>query len=483
MPTTSCAALPQPRSGPVPSLDFYPIVRGLLKAALGFYFNRIERFHAGRVPQSGPVLFAANHPNYLTDAFVIGASVPRKVNFVATVRLFEMAPIRWLFSRCGVIPINRAKDDPRAMRSVLETFESCYDALERQEAIAIFPEGITHDEPQLKTVKSGTARMALELEHRHGGRLGLQIVPVGLTFSAKDTYRSDVLVNFGEPIRVASFLSGYPEKKRECFQTLTAEIEQRIAALMLHLPVLERARVVEAVRRLYLDRLRVGNRVIHEPVPPQAGELRLVQAIATAVDFTCEHQPEKAASFVRKLDRYERWLKRLHLPEEDVVGLADQAKLPWLNIGRTLSGLVLAPVALFGLLHRWLPVALVEAGIRRFATQTPNQTRVGTTAMLTGLVSFGLIYGACVALVHGWVGWPFSLWYALALPVASLVAHYYVRGFRRWCARVRTGLILLRTPGAARRLQALRAELIAEIEAARWAVPTEIVDPAGKSRV
>src|SRR5881296_3200589 len=93
--------------------SLYRIVRGFLRLALGFYFSRIERFHAERVPLSGPVLFASNHPNSLTDAFVIAASVPRKVNFLGTIQLFRFKPLRWLLTRCGVIPINRVRDDPR----------------------------------------------------------------------------------------------------------------------------------------------------------------------------------------------------------------------------------------------------------------------------------------------------------------------------------------------------------------------------------
>src|SRR5512137_1891532 len=85
----------------------YCIGRWLLRASLAFYFTRIERFHSERVPLLGPVLFTSNHPNSLTDAFVIGTSVRRKVNFVATVQLFGVRPLKWLLTRCGVIPINR----------------------------------------------------------------------------------------------------------------------------------------------------------------------------------------------------------------------------------------------------------------------------------------------------------------------------------------------------------------------------------------
>src|SRR5690242_13754419 len=133
-------------------------MRGLISLAVGFYFRRIERFHAERVPAHGPVLFVSNHPSSLNDSFIIGTSVGRKVNFVGTVLLFRFTPLKWLLQHCGVIPINRVQDNARAMRSVMDTFEAVFRVLERGEAVAIFPEGITHDDPQLKEVKSGAAR-------------------------------------------------------------------------------------------------------------------------------------------------------------------------------------------------------------------------------------------------------------------------------------------------------------------------------------
>ncbi|HOW65599.1 MAG TPA: 1-acyl-sn-glycerol-3-phosphate acyltransferase [Candidatus Paceibacterota bacterium] len=117
----------------------YLVGRWVLAVGLGFYFARIERFHRERIPVKGSVLFTSNHPNSITDAFVIGISVPRKINFVATVRLFRFSLIRWLLTRCGVIPVNRKKDDPRAMRTVLDTFEACFSVLEKGEAVGIFP--------------------------------------------------------------------------------------------------------------------------------------------------------------------------------------------------------------------------------------------------------------------------------------------------------------------------------------------------------
>ena len=39
----------------------------------------------------------------------------------------------------------------------MDTFEAVFRVLEHGEAVGIFPEGVTHDDPQLKEVKPGAA--------------------------------------------------------------------------------------------------------------------------------------------------------------------------------------------------------------------------------------------------------------------------------------------------------------------------------------
>jgi glycerol-3-phosphate O-acyltransferase / dihydroxyacetone phosphate acyltransferase len=422
------------------------------------------RFHAERVPISGPVLFTSNHPNSLTDAFVIGASVPRKVHFVATVQLFRFRAARWLLLQAGVIPINRAKDDPRAMRSVMDSFEACFRVLEKGEAVGIFPEGITHDDPQLKAVKTGAARMALELEHRHGGSLGLHIVPVGLTFSDKVNYRSEVLVHFGEPLRVSDFLRDYPAKRHECIHALSADIEQRIKGLILHIPKLERFRIVRAVRRLYQDRITVAQRVLAHAAPVPVEEIHQTRTIARVVDFAFEHRPERAAAFVLRLDHYERLLGKLRLSDEDLA-LLPQGRERWQQSAVWVCmALVGAPLALYGWLHRWLPVRAIDSCKRSVSKRDPRPTSVSTAVILTGIAAFVVFYGIFVGIFHLFFGWPASLFYALSLPPAGLLAHYYVRELRRFRASLRATWLQLRAPAATRRLLEMRAHLIADIE-------------------
>ena len=455
-------------------LRFYDAVRWLIGLALGFYFRHIERFHPERVPAAGPILFTSNHPNSLTDSFVIGSALPRKINFVATVALFRIKPVKWLLRQCGVIPINRVKDDPKAMHTVAETFEACFRVLEQGEAVGIFPEGITYDDEQLKPVKSGAARLALELEHRHDGKLGLQIVPVGLTYSAKEKYRSDVLVNFGEPIRVADFLENYLEKRKECIARLTAQIEHGIQALIVHLPELAHGRVIAGVKRLYRDH-RISRLGTNYPGRQQgteelSAESRAVvmnQRIVEAVKSVFQTDPARAASFAAKLAVYERWLERLRISDNSLALASSPPRLVRQDLLWALLAFLGAPVALYGWVHRAIPYALVTWAASRFAEPGKKKAQRSTVAILGGIVVFGFFYGTFILIAQLLFGWPRSFWYGLSLPPASLAAHYYAREMRRFAASIRNTWLLAHAPFAARRLLRLRQELLDEIEFVR----------------
>jgi len=440
-------------------------VDALLRVMLGVYFRRRELFHAERVPLEGPVLFASNHPASVTDAFIIGTSVPRQVHFVATVQLFRIKPLAWLLRQCGIIPINRLKDDPRSMRSVIDTFEACFKVLEHGGAVGIFPEGISYDDSQLKMVKSGAARMALELEHRHRGALGLKIVPVGLTYSGKEQYRSEVVVQFGEPIDVAGFITGYETRRKEAISDLTAEIERRLQSLIVHLPKLGQARVVQALKRLYLERLKLGNKVVREALTPRAEELVLTRAIADAAEWAERSFPERFAALARRLAEYERLRARLKLPDDAME--QPEGKLWLRGLAWALAGVVGAPVALYGWVHRLLPTVLVRWVAGRWTDPAARKAQTPHASMLSGLVAFGVCYTLFVWLVSRWFGRTVTVWYALSLPVSGLIAHYYVLRLRRFADALRTVAILARAPFAARRLARMHAELLAEIEALR----------------
>src|SRR5207253_6590942 len=98
------------------------------------------------------------------------------------------------------LPVYRKQDMADTARN-RETFEQARELLARGGTLAICPEGTSHSEPSLKPLKTGAARIALGAASS-GAALDLQIVPAGLYYTAKTTFRSSALLYFGEPIRV-----------------------------------------------------------------------------------------------------------------------------------------------------------------------------------------------------------------------------------------------------------------------------------------
>ena len=438
----------------------------LVRLLLGVYFRRIEVFHAERVP-AGPVLFVANHPGSVTDAFVVRTSLPRRAHFLATAQLFRLKPLAWLLRHCSIIPLNRREDDPAAMRSVTDSFGAAYRVLDGGGGVVIFPEGVTYDDARLKVLKSGAARLALDYEQRRAGRGGLHLVPLGLTYSAKERFRSDVLVFFGEPITVANFLPQYTERRKECITGLTAKIARRLQALLVHQPQVEREHLVAAVKRLYLARLRLGNVVIDEPVAAMTEEVILTKTIVDAVDFAHREMPEHLAAFLIYLHRYERVLVQLHLPESAVEELAKHRHATPRILGLGALALLLFPVAAVGWLHWWLPSRLVEKISAHFLHPGKRKAQTAHSHMLAGLVVYSMFFAAYFALAFAWLGLTLAVLYALSLPVVGLVGHYYLLEVGRLAAAVRTTAVLLRAPLARRRVLRMRARLIREIETVR----------------
>ena len=109
----------------------YRFGRVLVQVAARAYFRRVEIQRADRMPPDGPVILAANHPQSITDALILGLATPRVVHFVAHSGLFRNPLIAALLRSAGVIPIHRSSDVPDAPAHNEASFAACTDVLRR----------------------------------------------------------------------------------------------------------------------------------------------------------------------------------------------------------------------------------------------------------------------------------------------------------------------------------------------------------------
>jgi 1-acyl-sn-glycerol-3-phosphate acyltransferase len=460
-----------------------------LKAAVkllvrGFY-RRIDVRGLARLPAEGPVLLTPNHPNSLMDSLVIGSVIARRVQFVAKHTLFTF-PLKPLLAWGGVIPIRRRQDlaeaklsEEEARAQNAETFKACFEVLDLGGVVGIFPEGITHDQPRLAPVKTGPARIALGAEERHGFALGLVVLPVGLHFPRKAAFRSDAVVVFGEPIRIAGWKDRHAADPRQAVRDLTAAIEEGLKALIPQVPEQD-VGLVSDVLGIYADRLPppTGTDV---PSPAEADRMRTRQVVA-AVARLRDADPALVARLGKDLRRYHRLLERL--------GLSDRI------LGRSLSGAALReeglprlallilgfPLALYGLLNNLLASRLAALSVRLFARKH-DQTMIALQRILGGLVGIPLTYALQGAAVrHLSRSWPVTAAYLATCPASGLFAWWYLRRLALTALTLEEGARLLTHRWLLLRLRRKRAGLRRELDEVQARYPAATPpDPAGAS--
>src|SRR4051794_18444561 len=175
------------------------VIHAVISIAIRLFFRRIEVVGVERVPREGPLLFVLNHPNGLVDPALVFVSMPRRVSFLAKSTLFDNPIGAFVLRTFEILPVYRRIDQHANLASNAVTFENCFELLRRGRCIAIFPEGISHNEPRLQRMKTGAARIALgAVSDRAEPATRLQIVPVGLYYTSKTSFRSEALIRYGE---------------------------------------------------------------------------------------------------------------------------------------------------------------------------------------------------------------------------------------------------------------------------------------------
>lgn len=221
---------------------------------LRIFFRRIEVIGAESVPRDGAVIFVLNHPSGLIDPALVFCALPRHATFLAKATLFEVPVVKWLVRAWAVLPVNRRVDASEvvvaAAASNDETFAKCHAILRRGGAVALFPEGVSHDFPYLLPIKTGAARIAIGTAA--DGRTDVLIIPVGIYYTSKTQFRSEALLYFGASVQapyVKLEADGTPP--RDAVQKLNEEIYQGLYGVTLNVESQERLADVRKAERLF----------------------------------------------------------------------------------------------------------------------------------------------------------------------------------------------------------------------------------------
>lgn len=392
------------------------LFRALFGIILRIFFRRIEVSGLERVPASGPVIFVLNHPNGLIDPAFLLCLAPRRVSFLAKAPLLRMPVIGFFARAFEAIPVHRRQDEGSDPSQNRETFETARAVLARGGTIAVFPEGASHSDPKLRPLKTGAARIALGAAE---ARTAPQIVPAGLYYRAKRTFRSAALLCFGDPIAVEPVvLAPGAEPPAGAVRELTARIERALSEVTLQAERVEVHGMVEQAQRL----VTALDDAPAQPLP-LVQEFELRRRLLLGYRIVAERWPERLAALRTRIDRYEAALAAAGLDPQRLA--PPPQSLSFVRVARYLakSLIVLAlllPSALFGtLVHypAYRAVGFVATGISKRAEDSLASIKV-----LAAMVLFPLTWAVVALGVWRWAGVRPAAIAVAVLPLAGYAA-------------------------------------------------------------
>jgi 1-acyl-sn-glycerol-3-phosphate acyltransferase len=456
-----------------------PLDRLLLvldRRVLRVFFREIEVVGLENVPSTGPFLLVSNHGNALVDAMLLYGFVPRSIRFLAKSTLWDHPVARYLVRLGGAIPVYRRQDIDADTRQNAGTFARAQEVLAAGSVIAIFPEGTSHDEPDLLPLKTGVARIALEAQERFGP-LGLRVVPVGLNFEAPDLFRSRVLVKIGESIEVAEA----PESGdgRERVRELIDEVEVALRRVTLNYRSWREAELLHCAAEVY------ARPAIEVPRREKlSDQFPLRKSFLAGYRELARQDPAIVADVFAVTGSYDRLLRRFRLEDRQVASSYPRAlvvrflvrSIWWLALWR--------PLAFVGVVFNWLPYKVPGWVTSHLELSTDQRA---TYKVLMSLVLFPLTWIAGGLVVSWWLGWLGGLGTLLLAPVSGYLALTFGETWRALRQESRAYLALKGRRGAAeelkRRRRAVYDEVSQLVRIYRDLRTTELADEASSPNV
>ncbi|HEX8144795.1 MAG TPA: lysophospholipid acyltransferase family protein [Pyrinomonadaceae bacterium] len=441
------------------------LVHAVVSIALRLFFRRIETSGVELVPETGPLVFVLNHPNGLIDPALVFCALPRRVSFLAKSTLFRIPVIAFLMRTMEALPLYRRVDAGEDLSRNQRTFAACHALLQQGRCIALFPEGISHSSTQLLPLKTGAARIALgaisiERDRQETTSPALRIIPVGLYYTSKTSFRSEALLRFGECLEVSPVeLDEEGQPPRDEVRQLSQRIEAALREVTLNVEDDRELEVVNKAEQLFsslyegmdmessitarfdfVRRFAAGRRRRRTAAPDSVDLLR--QRI---IQYEAELRSIGMTPENLSLSKHSRWYVFRHFLVRSVLLLM---LLPWSLMGATLH----------------LPAYLLCGLMARLYRTHGADDIASTVKILAAIVLMPLTWIAFTLLSYAFWGWraavpafPFVIVCGYAA-MRSLEELYDMRG---WYKAV---LILLRRRGLFLRLLLERRSLHREIE-------------------
>lgn len=413
------------------------VVVAIFSVALRLFFRRIETVNRDTVSKNEALIFVMNHPNGLIDPALVFVALPRKISFLAKSTLFRLPVISFLLRTVEALPLYRRIDAGEDVSKNQKTFELCQNLLQKGGAIALFPEGVSHNSPKLMLLKTGAARIALgAISVDQGDKpFDLKIVPVGLFYTSKTTFRSEALLHFGESFQVLPVeLDESGQPPREAVKDLTDKIEKALREVTVNAESEAELETANKAGELFSS--------VYEGI-------NFERTLADRFDFLKRYTTEKSKiqkdnledeNLKQRISKYENRLRELNIEPENLSLTQHSFWYVFRHFFlRTYLLLIFSPLAIIGaILH--FPAYQLGKFIADRYTHHGVDDIVSTVKILTSMLFMPLTWLILAIVLYFQWGWQIAL---ISIPLSFLCGYVALRSWeetedlRGWFRAVR----------------------------------------------
>lgn len=211
----------------------YRLVYIPVKVAFKQFFRQIEVRGVDNIPLHEPVIFAPNHQTGLMDPLaVLFTRDNSPVVFMARADMFKSKVLATVLRFLKIMPVFRIRDGFENLGKNEARFNEAKDVLLVSKNLCLMPEGNHGDRHSLRPLVKGLFRIAFLAEEALTKDQHVRIVPVGIDHSHFQHAGSDLVVTYGQPLKVEDYMTLYQDNPATGLNAIKTDLADNLSPLM-----------------------------------------------------------------------------------------------------------------------------------------------------------------------------------------------------------------------------------------------------------
>lgn len=399
----------------------------LLKSFVAFWHNRvfyrrIVILNQEKVPKNAHLLFTGNHQNALMDALVFLFGFKGRLVFISRSDIFKNPVIAAILYFLRMLPIYRIHDGLSEVRKNDTMLLKTIEVIKKKIGLVIMAEGNHGDQHKLRPLKKGFARIAFQTEEANDFKLNMQVVPVGIDYSNYKNFRSELLINFGNPIPVSEFYETYKETPAIAINQIKQRLADELKSLMVHIKSEKHYDLYNELREIYKHEMAVK---MGHPSYNQPFKLKADQELIKRLEHFEEENQIEMDSFQKLVLRYRDTIKKSRL-DFDTVRKKPNSKLHLAL--QFLFFVFVSPIFFLGWIFNYLPFGFSIWMSKQF----DDPQFISSVKFVVTLLLYP-IFHVLETLIIWFIFKDLTivLGFFVAMPLLGILAHAYWVSFRR----------------------------------------------------